>query len=154
MSTVPLHMQASGARALGQLVASLAPERREKACLEVPLTENLGLDMCINMDMCMCMCMYMYMSVVTCGPRSCAVRQLELVPWLCTLLTREAYSPECQKAAVQSLQLSTPAAIDRWRDLCRLAPSVLLTSARVSVLVSSSWVVRGRAARADGPLPR
>ena len=27
------------------------------------------------------------------------------MPWLCTLLTRETYSPECQKAAVQSLQL-------------------------------------------------
>ena len=27
------------------------------------------------------------------------------MPWLCTLLTRDTYSPECQKAAVQSLQL-------------------------------------------------
>ena len=62
--TVPLHMQASGARALGQLVASLPSDRRERVCVE-----------------------------------------LDLVPWLCTLLTRETYSPECQKAAVQSLQL-------------------------------------------------
>ena len=60
----PLHMQASAARALGQLVASLPPESRERVCAE-----------------------------------------LELVPWLCTLLTRETFSPECQKAAVQSLQL-------------------------------------------------
>jgi len=62
--TVALHMQASGARALGQLVASLPADRRERHCVE-----------------------------------------LDLVPWLCTLLTRETYSPECQKAAVQSLQL-------------------------------------------------
>ena len=60
----PLHMQASAARALGQLVASLPTEHRERACLE-----------------------------------------LELVPWLCTLLSRETFSPECQKAAVQALQL-------------------------------------------------
>ena len=57
-------MQASAARALGQLVASLPPDRRERCCVE-----------------------------------------LELVPWLCTLLTRDTYSPECQKAAVQALQL-------------------------------------------------
>ena len=64
--TAPLHMhmQASAARALGQLVASLPQDRRERVVLE-----------------------------------------LDLVPWLCTLLTRESYSPECQKAAVQSLQL-------------------------------------------------
>jgi len=62
--TVPFHMQASAARALGQLVASMPPEKRERSC-----------------------------------------KELELVPWLCTLLTRETYSPECQKAAVQSLQL-------------------------------------------------
>ncbi len=60
----PLHMQASAARALGQLVASLPAEHRERSCVE-----------------------------------------LELVPWLCTLLTRETFSPECQKAAVQALQL-------------------------------------------------
>lgn len=62
--TVPLHMQASAARALGQLVASRTPEERERCVVE-----------------------------------------LDLVPWLCTLLTRDTYSPECQKAAVQSLQL-------------------------------------------------
>ena len=28
-----------------------------------------------------------------------------MVPWLCTLLARETYSPECQKAALQALQL-------------------------------------------------
>ena len=63
-SAVPLHMQASAARALGQLVAALPPDRRERCTVE-----------------------------------------LDLVPWLCTLLTRETFSPECQKAAVQSLQL-------------------------------------------------
>ena len=31
--------------------------------------------------------------------------ELQLVPWLCSLLTRETFSPECQKAAVQALQL-------------------------------------------------
>ena len=62
--TVPLHMQASAARALGQLVASLPPERREQCTIDI-----------------------------------------DLVPWLCTLLARDTFSPECQKAAVQSLQL-------------------------------------------------
>ena len=62
--SVALHVQASAARALGQLVASLPPEKRERNCME-----------------------------------------LDIIPWLCTLLTRETYSPECQKAAVQSLQL-------------------------------------------------
>ena len=27
------------------------------------------------------------------------------MPWLCTLLTRDTYSPECQKASLQALQL-------------------------------------------------
>jgi hypothetical protein len=62
--TVPLHMQASAARALGQLAASLPADRRERLCTE-----------------------------------------LEVVHWVCTLLGRETYSPECQKAAAQALQL-------------------------------------------------
>ncbi len=62
--TVPLHEQASAARSLGQLVASLPAEKRDRYTDE-----------------------------------------LELVPWLCTLLVRDSYSPECQKGAVQSLQL-------------------------------------------------
>ena len=62
--SVPLHVQASAARALGQLVASLPPARRERAAEE-----------------------------------------LDVVPWLCTLLARDTYSPECQKASLQALQL-------------------------------------------------
>lgn len=62
--SVPLHVQASAGRALGQLVASLPPERRDRL-----------------------------------------VDELDVVPWLCTLLARETYSPECQKAALQALQL-------------------------------------------------
>jgi len=62
---VPLHMQASAARALGQLLSGIAADKREQ-----------------------------YTS------------QLQIVPWLCTLLARsQTPSPECEKAAVQALQL-------------------------------------------------
>ena len=77
-------MQASAARALGQLVASLPQDRRERVVLE-----------------------------------------LDLVPWLCTLLTRESYSPECQKAAVQSLQLLGICEGDPLEQMRQLEPSQL-----------------------------